>query len=1290
MARFVRFVMMGALVAFAVACGSTETEEVDKPQVQIDGPVAVLVGETITLTATTLFGTDSAYTWASTDETVATVVDGVVTGVAAGTAAFTATGADTMAVGTWGVHVWVEGGETVTEPMIVLGGPVGVKIGETITLVAETIEGEDSGYSWASDDEAVATVVDGVVTGVTEGDAKITATGLDTEKVGSWGVAVLPEVPVVVPPAVVTITGDLSLEIGGTLQLTAETVDGTDASYAWTSGDETVVTVDDAGLVTGIGAGEAIITATGADTGKAAMHGVVVLPAVEEGIEAPYVEYWEESGHADSTAEAFRHWDEDDPAEISTSCAKCHSSQGYVDFLGADGTAAGTVDNAVPAADVMGINCVACHNAATMMLDSVTFPSGETVTGLDASARCMQCHQGRSAGNVLEDAIVATNPADDDDVPMTDDDPPKPALGFKNVHYFAAGATLYGAQAIGAYQYDGMAYDGKFAHIDGGDSCLTCHSPHTLEVKVDVCSACHDVDAAEDLVDIRMAGSLKDYDGDGDMTEGIKGEIDTLVEALYAALQANAVANAATDAIIYDSHSYPYFFKDTNENGTADDGEVNYGNKYATWSPRLLRGAYNYQYALKDPGAYAHNAKYVIQFLIDSIGDLGGDVTGYSRNDAGHFDGTTEAWRHWDEDDFVVSASCARCHSATGLPLYAATGGNTAEPVANGMTCGTCHNDLTDLAQQYAFDEVTFPSGQMADAGNNTGNLCMSCHQGRESATSVDTAILTAADESDMEDVDVDVVPMTDDDPPKPALGFKNIHYFAAGATLFGTQAKGAYEYAGMHYDGRFMHADGFTSCQDCHDVHTQALKVDTCAACHEGAVTMADLHDIRMPGSFTDFDGDAADEGIAGEIDTLTTALYAEIQAYALATAGVDAILYDSHSYPYFFKDTNENGTADDGEVNYGNKYSTFTPRLLRAAFNYQYALKDPGAFAHNAKYLLAVLYDSIEDLGGDVSAYMRNDGGHFDGTAEAWRHWDEDGGISSSCAKCHTPEGFREFLDTGAVTSQPVSYGMTCGACHTDTDFAGDAPLRAVASVTFPGGTEITNDSDDSSFLCMTCHSGRKGKGDLDDATDGVDETTVSAALRFQNVHYLSAGASLYGGDAHVGYEYEGKTYAGKFGHYGGVSAQCISCHDLAGEQHSFHVEFGSSCTGCHSEGTAGDPDTIRKSRTTDYDGDGDNTEPLGDEIHALADALWAQIQAVADDNGFPITNLGHYPYFGNPDGSTYKSFTPAILKAIHNYQITVKEHGAWAHNTDYTAQLVIDAIESLGGDVSTFNRP
>ena len=47
--------------------------------------------------------------------------------------------------------------------------------------------------------------------------------------------------------------------------------------------------------------------------------------------------------------------------------------------------------------------------------------------------------------------------------------------------------------------------------------------------------------------------------------------------------------------------------------------------------------------------------------------------------------------------------------------------------------------------------------------------------------------------------------------------------------------------------------------------------------------------------------------------------------------------------------------------------------PVLLRAAYNYQYVQKDPGAFAHNGQYVIQVLYDTLVDLNANVSGMTR-----------------------------------------------------------------------------------------------------------------------------------------------------------------------------------------------------------------------------------------------------------------------------------------------------------------------------
>jgi hypothetical protein len=673
--------------------------------------------------------------------------------------------------------------------------------------------------------------------------------------------------------------------------------------------------------------------------------------------DTPYLAEWQGSAHANVTDEPFRHWDDTtaNPDGVPTTCAKCHTSDGYQDYLGVDGSEPGKVDASVPAEHSQGIVCEACHNAGTISKTTVMFPSGVTVTAGD-DVRCMECHQGRESKVSVDQAIAEFGENIDPDkvpAPVKDDQGNDVSLGFKNVHYYAAAATLYGSMTHGGYEYEGKTYDAKNTHVEGYDSCIACHDSHTLEVKVEQCANCHeDVATVEDLKNVRMVSSNPDYDGDGNVEEGMYYEIQGLQETLLAEIQKYAKDTADAE-ISYDAVTYPYFL--------GADGKA-----YPNWTPRLLKAAYNYQVSIKDPGAFAHGNKYIVQLLYDSISDLGGDVSGLTRTDAGHFAGDTMPFRDWDYNadgtpNYVVPFACVKCHTAQGLPTFLKDGGTTvvtsngststtgvqSMPSSNGFMCTTCH-DETNFPNRYEITSVVFPSGKTVSLGGkdadgkfvaDDSNLCISCHMGRESTASMNAAL--TGKEPDTVDANV---------------RFKNIHYLAAGATLFGNDVQGAYQYEGKEYVGQNMHAskDGkMNKCKDCHDVHALEPKVEACKACH------GTTDPITIRKTDVDFDGDGdVTEGIKGEIDTLAEALYAEMQTYAAANGG--PLEYKGDVYPYFYG-------AD------GKAYATWTPRLVKAAFNYQYSQKDPGAFVHNPKYVIQFLIDSIEDLGGDVSTYTR-----------------------------------------------------------------------------------------------------------------------------------------------------------------------------------------------------------------------------------------------------------------------------------------------------------------------------
>ena len=313
-------------------------------------------------------------------------------------------------------------------------------------------------------------------------------------------------------------------------------------------------------------------------------------------------EEWLASPHGDYSSSSFTYWNKD--GEVPVACAACHSQPGFIDWLGADGSVPGVVDHA--AAINAPIGCASCHTSEAHALDSVPFPSGVTVDGLGPSAVCTVCHQGRQSGDKV---LAATKGIEDDTV--------SPDLAFLNVHYGVAAAVMHGAEVRGGYQYPGKVYLGRFTHVPSANTCVACHDAHTTEVATDGCVSCHR--SVESVRDIRTRH--QDFDGDGDNAGGIHAEIIGLHRQLYAALQAYA-AGVGNAPIGYAYGTFPYFFNDTNADGQISSAEANFPNRYQSWTPRLLKAAYNYQVVQKDLGGYVHNPTYILQLLYDSLESL--------------------------------------------------------------------------------------------------------------------------------------------------------------------------------------------------------------------------------------------------------------------------------------------------------------------------------------------------------------------------------------------------------------------------------------------------------------------------------------------------------------------------------------------------------------------------------------------------------------------------------------------------------------------------------------------
>jgi len=666
------------------------------------------------------------------------------------------------------------------------------------------------------------------------------------------------------------------------------------------------------------------------------------------------IDRWASSAHANGSAPSFTLWDESAPPRVPQECAKCHSGAGFQDALGADDSTAGQMDGSHPIGVV--VTCKSCHNDYALAKDSIVTPSGVQITGLGQTSLCIECHQGNGSKNAIDTLIKEAGVAPD---------VVNKALGFNSYHADAGIVISIGTMAKGGYEYDGQHYDAIATHVDGYEDCVDCHDPHSLEIDLVTCAECHQgVATVEDLRNIRMDGSRRDYNGNGDVTEGIYYELVGLQKSLLSIMERYA-EEVAGSRLAYDATTYPYFFADANTNGATDPHEADPANRFVSWTPRLLQAAYNFRSAEENPGAYVHGGKYVIQLLYDSIASLNAaltephDISALQRDDAGHFAGSKLAFRYWDARGLVQGA-CAKCHTADGMAFFLKESVNVLAPPSNGLQCTTCHDSLTEYTI-HATGPVRFPSGAVIDSGDAGVNLCLTCHQGRESTASLERIIGDAT-------------------PDEEAVGLRlpDLHFFAASATRWGADVHGALEYAGKTYAdktyvGFFDHGAGKVDlCSDCHDVHSLGVKVERCAVCHAEVGKNRDVRAIRN--SIIDYDGDGdVKEGVYYEITTLQEILFAAIQRYARVVIG-QPIAYEPTGYPYFFvADRNDDSEVNAIEGKPENAYKRWTPRLLRAAYNYQNSLADPGAFSHNAPYIIQTLYDSIEDLGEDVSNLVR-----------------------------------------------------------------------------------------------------------------------------------------------------------------------------------------------------------------------------------------------------------------------------------------------------------------------------
>lgn len=264
-----------------------------------------------------------------------------------------------------------------------------------------------------------------------------------------------------------------------------------------------------------------------------------------------------------------------------------------------------------------------------------------------------------------------------------------------------------------------------------------------------------------------------------------------------------------------------------------------------------------------------------------------------------------------------------------------------------------------------------------------------------------------------------------------------------------------------------------------------------------------------------------------------------------------------------------------------------------------------------------------------------------------------------STSCAPCHTSEGFVEVLATGAETTATDITNPTpisCRTCHnihmafTWNDF----DLRTTAAVTFKidGGTFNMGDGN----LCANCHQARTVSPMPVVGGDSVAFTTSRYGPHHGPQSNILAGSG--------GYEIPGNLSYGNSAHTALVTNGCPTCHmaDPYGNQaggHTMGLEY--EYHGSPSDYTEGCNGTSCHDDLSDFDHNG---------VQTTIEGLLTQLEAALIAEG--ILTAG-----GSSVGGTWSSIQ---VGALLNYKFVLEDRSLGVHNSDYSEALLQNALDAL----------
>ncbi len=261
-----------------------------------------------------------------------------------------------------------------------------------------------------------------------------------------------------------------------------------------------------------------------------------------------------------------------------------------------------------------------------------------------------------------------------------------------------------------------------------------------------------------------------------------------------------------------------------------------------------------------------------------------------------------------------------------------------------------------------------------------------------------------------------------------------------------------------------------------------------------------------------------------------------------------------------------------------------------------------------------------------------------------------------STSCAICHTHEGFIERLETGALqTAMPITdpTPINCRTCHMihETFDISDYDLRTTEPVELINGGTVDFGTGN---LCINCHQSRPY-----DIPDMANDSTEIVSSRW-GTHHGPQSALVFGLG---GFEVEGSLPYESSPHKDLITDGCISCHMApafgdSGGGHTFNMRYEShgdqvpniiACTPCHSG-------------AEDF-----NINGAQEDIEMLLTQLGSKLieEGVLNPNT-GLWNRGTYP--------------TKLAGAALNWIYIEEDRSMGVHNYKYAKALLTNSLESL----------